>query len=270
MLAKPWSPKKDVDGWFMSEKLDGVRAVWDGANFYSRNENLFAAPDWFKAHMPQFPIDVELHAGRHMGALQQAVSTVKKKVPQNAQWEKLKAHVLDLPYSSTNFLERNSILRHEIIENDYLSVLPQEHILGEADLMNKFSEIIQLGGEGLIVKHPGSYYEAGKKSGNMLKLKTMYVPGFVKYDDAVVTGHTEGEGKYIGMVGALLCSWVPDLPNVPIGTVIDIKVGSGLTDIDRRDTLQIPVGTRIRFKYEVLTPDNKPFHPIYEGVRDEE
>ena len=37
-------------GWWMSEKLDGVRAYWDGQNFYSRQGNMFkGAPDFFKA-----------------------------------------------------------------------------------------------------------------------------------------------------------------------------------------------------------------------------
>ena len=35
----------------MSEKLDGVRAYWDGQNFYSRQGNMFkGAPDFFKAY----------------------------------------------------------------------------------------------------------------------------------------------------------------------------------------------------------------------------
>ena len=48
----------------MSEKLDGVRAYWDGHNFYSRNGNQFPAPDWFKEHMPSCELDGELWAGR--------------------------------------------------------------------------------------------------------------------------------------------------------------------------------------------------------------
>jgi len=31
-------------GWWMSEKLDGVRAYWDGKQFLSRNNNIFYAP----------------------------------------------------------------------------------------------------------------------------------------------------------------------------------------------------------------------------------
>ncbi len=36
----------------MSEKLDGVRAYWDGKQFLSRQGNLYHAPDWFTAGLP--------------------------------------------------------------------------------------------------------------------------------------------------------------------------------------------------------------------------
>ena len=36
----------------MSEKLDGVRAYWDGRRFLSRQGNLYHAPDWFTKDLP--------------------------------------------------------------------------------------------------------------------------------------------------------------------------------------------------------------------------
>ena len=36
----------------MSEKLDGVRAYWDGTQFISRLGNVFHAPEWFVAELP--------------------------------------------------------------------------------------------------------------------------------------------------------------------------------------------------------------------------
>src|SRR5438552_3249716 len=47
LLAHTWENDIDLAGWWISEKLDGVRAYWDGKNFYSRQGNLFHAPDWF-------------------------------------------------------------------------------------------------------------------------------------------------------------------------------------------------------------------------------
>ena len=36
MLAENWAPDQDPTGFLMSEKLDGVRAFWNGSNLYSR------------------------------------------------------------------------------------------------------------------------------------------------------------------------------------------------------------------------------------------
>src|SRR5262249_53494373 len=49
LLAESWDGVTDPAGWWLSEKLDGVRAFWDGRQFYSRLGNPFHAPDWFTA-----------------------------------------------------------------------------------------------------------------------------------------------------------------------------------------------------------------------------
>jgi DNA ligase-1 len=77
LLAETWSEDINPTGWWMSEKLDGVRCVnkteyfsfqrlfdyrayWNGSNFYSRQGNLFHAPDFFKAKLPKTPLDGEI------------------------------------------------------------------------------------------------------------------------------------------------------------------------------------------------------------------
>ncbi len=52
LLAHPWENDTDLTGWWMSEKLDGVRAWWDGQQFLSRLGNVYHAPDWFVAGLP--------------------------------------------------------------------------------------------------------------------------------------------------------------------------------------------------------------------------
>ncbi len=44
LLANSWENDVDLTGWWMSEKLDGVRAWWDGKQFLSRQGNVFHAP----------------------------------------------------------------------------------------------------------------------------------------------------------------------------------------------------------------------------------
>src|SRR6516225_3743896 len=52
LLAERWDRLADLSGWWMSEKLDGVRAYWDGERFLSRLGNLYHAPDWFLEGLP--------------------------------------------------------------------------------------------------------------------------------------------------------------------------------------------------------------------------
>ncbi len=41
MLARGWDQKADIKGWWMSEKLDGVRGYWTGQKLISRSGNPF-------------------------------------------------------------------------------------------------------------------------------------------------------------------------------------------------------------------------------------
>jgi DNA ligase-1 len=64
LLAQRWENDTDLTGWWMSEKLDGVRAWWDGQKFLSRQGNVYYAPDWFTAGLPNVPLDGELWLNR--------------------------------------------------------------------------------------------------------------------------------------------------------------------------------------------------------------
>src|SRR5207253_6739875 len=76
LLAESWDSITDPTGWWLSEKLDGVRAYWDGRQFLSRLGNLFHAPEWFLAGLPGTPLDGELWLGRKK--FQRAVSIVRR------------------------------------------------------------------------------------------------------------------------------------------------------------------------------------------------
>eukprot|EP00122_Pirum_gemmata_P019906 Pgem_evm1s18622 len=53
-LAHKWDEDKvNPAGYWISEKLDGVRAYWDGQKFYSRAGNEFYAPEFFKKGLPK-------------------------------------------------------------------------------------------------------------------------------------------------------------------------------------------------------------------------
>lgn len=88
MLAKNYEPTnfKNVKGWLMSEKLDGVRCYWNGKQMYSRNGNLFYPPKWFKELLPKnLALDGELWTKRD--DFQKVVSYVKKHEPIDDEWD---------------------------------------------------------------------------------------------------------------------------------------------------------------------------------------
>ncbi len=63
-LLKLYTDDANVSGWYMSEKLDGVRAYWDGEHLVSRNGNIFEAPAFFTKEFPKFKLDGELWSRR--------------------------------------------------------------------------------------------------------------------------------------------------------------------------------------------------------------
>jgi len=88
LLAKTWTEKMDPTGYWMSEKLDGIRALWNGSVFTSRLGNSFSAPDWFKEALPKhISLDGELWVGRDK--FQKTVSIVKTFDNQNKNWKDL-------------------------------------------------------------------------------------------------------------------------------------------------------------------------------------
>ena len=63
ILAQEYK-NQNIQGWAMSEKLDGVRAYWDGKQLISRQGNVFTPPAGFTRDFPPFALDGELYIGR--------------------------------------------------------------------------------------------------------------------------------------------------------------------------------------------------------------
>ena len=50
-----------IKGWYMSEKLDGIRAYWNGKELLSKNGNKIYAPSWFIKDFPKGLLTRWLH-----------------------------------------------------------------------------------------------------------------------------------------------------------------------------------------------------------------
>src|SRR5206468_3851452 len=108
LLAETWDNAADLSGWWMSEKLDGVRAYWDGTQFLSRLGNLFHAPDWFVEGLPELPLDGELWIGRKK--FQRTVSIVRRQ-DKNEVWNEVRFLVFDAPAAPGGFEDRLAFLK---------------------------------------------------------------------------------------------------------------------------------------------------------------
>jgi DNA ligase-1 len=250
LLAHPWDNVADLTGWWMSEKLDGVRAYWDGARLISRLGNPFHAPDWFVASLPRAPLDGELWAGRKK--FQRAVSIARRQDRSDA-WRELTYVVFDAPAVDAPFEQRIETVKQELEAHRSLHARwhPHERCTGLDHLRAELARVEALGGEGLMMRQPSSKYEVGR-SWTLRKVKTFHDA------EARVISHVRGAGRHDGRLGALQCE-------MPDGTVFSI--GTGLSDAERNDPP--PVGSIVTYRYQELSNDGVPRFPSYVGVRDD-
>lgn len=252
LLAHKWEDE-DPTGWWVSEKLDGVRALWRGGKFVSRNNIDFVCPDWFKNKLPSgCVLDGELWAGR--GQFQKAVGIVKN-AERGKEWSSMTFMVFDaleekgVSIEKRSFEERTEVARRICAGSDALKPVPLEKCKGKHHLMELLAEVERRGGEGLMLRASGSMYER-KRSKTLLKVKTFHD------EEALVVGHEDGEGRLKGMCGAMNC-------RTPDGRTF--KVGSGLNDAQRRCPPKL--NTVITYRYQELTAANIPRFPTFVGER---
>jgi DNA ligase-1 len=247
LLAHRWE-EQDPTGWWLSEKLDGVRAYWDGKQFISRLGNAYLAPDWFIEGLPEFPLDGELFAGR--GRFQHAVS-IARRMDKGDGWSSLAYVIFDAPALTHGFEDRIKHLEDHFGARPWPQAKVLEHRVctGHDDLHAELRRVEGLGGEGLMLRRPGSRYIAGR-SDTLLKVKSFLDT------EARVVGHQAGTGKHKGRLGALL---------VELADGTRFKVGTGLSDAER--DAPPDVGDIVTVRYQELTDAGVPRFPSYIGLR---
>lgn len=248
LLAESWDNAADLTDWWMSEKLDGVRAYWDGKQFLSRQGNIYYAPDWFIAGLPSVALDGELWIGRKK--FQRTVSTVRRQ-DKNDLWKEVRYLVFDAPAAGGGFEERLAFLKDALAKGAAKFARQHAHARCQSleALKAELARIEALGGEGLMLRQPGSKYVTGRSS-TLVKVKTFHDA------EAVVTGHQAGAGRHKGRMGALLVK-------LPDGT--DFAIGTGFSDRERENPP--PVGATVTFRYQELSEAGVPRFPSWVGVR---
>ncbi|MGP1533575.1 MAG: DNA ligase [Campylobacter sp.] len=256
---------QNVGGWLASEKLDGVRAYWDGRNLRSRNGKILAAPEAWSAHFPPFALDGELYTAR--GEFEKIQSIVMDKMPSVAAWSEVKFYVFDVPEAVGGLLERLSELEKFIAKNPQagqnLKIIKQVKVKDNAEFEAFAKHIVAKGGEGAVAREPNAPYER-KRSKNALKYK--------KFKDAEceVTAVNAGAGKYAGLMGSVTCKALGAAgsnSDEQIASGVKFKIGSGFSDEERANPPKI--GSIITYKYQNLTAKGLPRFPVFLRVRED-
>jgi len=248
LLAHTWENDTDLTGWFISEKLDGVRAYWTGQQFLSRQGNVYHAPAWFTDGLPNVPLDGELWLDRK--AFQRTVSIVRRQ-DQSDHWREVRFVLFDAPAAKGGFEARQEFLEATVADHQpqFARVLEQNRCRGLSHLREELSRITSLGGEGLMLRQPGSRYEVGR-SNTLLKAKVMLEL------DAQIVEHVAGQGRHRGRLGALL---------VKLANGLTFNVGTGFSDAERESPPII--GSVITVRYQELTDRGVPRFPSFVRVR---
>lgn len=159
MLAHNYNPKKHrIAGYYVSEKLDGMRCIWDGGRtrgipkskvpwantakdgrlksppvatgLWTRYGGVIHAPDWW---LDSLPLDLFLDGELYSMLLrrQELMSIIKQHHP-DRRWEKVKFFVFDSPHPEILFDTRevNNTQFHKRIDfNECVNYIPEDYLL---------------------------------------------------------------------------------------------------------------------------------------------
>ena len=320
MLAKPYT-NQDVSEWFVSEKFDGQRCIWDGGwsrgkskkvvpyanvakderyvneqvctGLWSRYGNVIHAPDYFLDSLPVGVwLDGELWLDR--GRFQSLRSIVSRLEP-GPEWKDIRYLLIDevppcnffvsgqinnpnckirfsgeKPFASQDTFSIFAASYPKLVnyENNHVQAIKQVQLPRQdwyPVLLDRLESVVAAGGEGLILRRPVSVWYP-KRTPQLLKVKPFDI------DSAIVVGYRFGEGKYEGLMGALVVEWNGHVFNLSGFTdeerVMSARLHPGAVAPANVFNPKFPRGSRVKFRYVTVTNAGVPREARYE--RDDE
>jgi DNA ligase 1 len=249
LLAETYRQQVNVSHYLVSEKLDGVRAYWDGRQLISRCGNAFNVPAWFLAALPNCKLDGELWIGR--GRFTEMSGIARRETPLNGDWKQVQYVLFELPGAAGSFVQRVRRM-NEIVEEasvPWLQTAAQYRLPDHKALMKRLNELVKAGGEGLMLHRADAIYQTGR-SDVLLKVKRWHDA------EAIVIAHLPGKGKHAGRLGALKVRSVDGR---------EFSLGTGFTDAQR--VAPPPVGATVTYRYQELTSKGMPRFASFWRVR---
>lgn len=249
-VQKPQTYTQDdnVTGWFMSEKLDGIRGYWDGKQLLSKNGNPLNPPKWFIKNFPSFALDGELWSKR--GEFEKIQSIVLTHIP-SQKWKALSYNIFEVPNAKGDFTNRLQKAKEWFKDhpNSYIKIIKQTPIQNKKHLEEFLQNIVEKNGEGVIVKNPDAPYEKGRST-DILKVKKTY-----DMEGRVIAHNLRDNGTLKSLV-------------VELSTGVRFNLGTGFSHKERKNPPK--VGELVTFKYYGFTKNGKPKFASFLRVRQKE
>lgn len=299
LLAHIYEPHRVTYPCYVQPKLNGIRALYQGGRFQSRDQLPFPpglldhlARPLLDAFDPSVILDGELYVhGWPLQRINAAVTPVRQHPTEDTL--KVEYHVFDVVDFGKSFLERCAPQIWDRCLDSCLKVSPvgTHKANNEREANDYYAAFVSRGYEGMMYrlgncpytlpkqevwKHKlhgfpistfGATRVGGKANTKFLSDKNNRVWHLLKRkdwqdDEFICVGVQEGEGKYTGMLGALVCH-VPDKAKTQFDLAgYTFNVGSGLTDADRAHYwANPPIGRLIKVKYLCLSSDGIPLNP---------
>jgi DNA ligase 1 len=250
-------PNFQIQDYLVSEKLDGIRAIWDGKTLQYRSGGLIQAPSAFLNQLPKNQaLDGELWLGYQRFEALSAI--VRLAQPGKDAWLGVQYHIFELPNAPGSFTERAKRIEQFVVQalrenpDTPLRAIPQRRTDNLPDLERQLQSVLAKGGEGLMLHLASAPYITGR-SDVLLKLKPWHDM------EAKVVGHLPGKGQFKGQLGAL---------RVQLNDGKRFSIGTGFSKQDRANPP--PIGSQVTFRYRGFTVYGLPRFAVFLRVRPKE
>jgi len=154
--------QEKVSEWWVSEKLDGVRATWNGEKLHFRSWELIFVPDWFTENITEQLTNIELWMER--GTFEKLSGIVRNIQPNQKDWRQVRYMLLELiehPRTYTLRIDKMGKLT-ETLKISWFQPILQIRLNSVDALLSMLNEIITKGGGWVMLYNADSIFHNGR------------------------------------------------------------------------------------------------------------